>query len=101
MLTQINHKTEARERVFVNLTHAVINEVAGDQQRQTENAHVVVVIFVKTSDALTVNNKYTYRITVRSQAFQWRSPNPDTLSTRINTRANTKASLSIQEHPVE
>jgi hypothetical protein len=69
VLAQVNDKTKARKRVLVDLPHAVVNEVAGNKKRQTENTHVVVVVLIKTSNALTVNNQYADWITVRSQAF--------------------------------
>lgn len=69
VLAEINDKTKAGQRTLVDLPHTIVNEVAWNEKSKTENAHVMIIVLIKASDALTVNYKHAHWITARSQPF--------------------------------
>lgn len=97
---EVDNKAEILNSILVDRTYRVVDEATGGQDGKSKNLGIMSSIFVKGTNAFSVNDNDVDLLSFCRGAFQRFSPTPQTLSARIDSGSNTESIASVEKDTV-
>jgi hypothetical protein len=101
VLGEVDHETEVLQGILINGAQGVVNEGAGCEDREGENASVVGLVFIEGADAFGVDDQHIDGFSFRGLTCDRLVPAPESLGAGVDGRTNSKTIAAVEQHTIQ